>query len=93
MQEIILTQTTRQELVAEILLGVQSLIKESADQDLTRNEWLTTKEVLQLLKITATTLWNYDNKGITTPQKIGSRKRYHRPEIIKLLQQKEDKRG
>ncbi len=88
MENIILTQTTRQDLVKEILQGVQSLIKESQDKDLFENEWLTAKEVMTLLKITPTTLWNYDNKGLTQPQKIGTRKRYHKPQIMKLLERK-----
>ena len=93
MQEIILTPTTKTELINEILQGVKSLLKESQDQDLLKNEWLTAKEVMAILKVTPTTLWNYDNKGLTQPQKIGNRKRYHRPQIIQLLQQKESKRA
>jgi hypothetical protein len=93
MENILLTPTTKADLVNEILQGVSLLIKESQDNDLTKNEWLTSKEVQTILKITPTTLWNYDNKGITQPQRIGNRKRYHRPQIIKLLQQKESKRA
>ena len=92
MQEIILTSTTKEQLISEILAGVKDLLKESQDQDLIKNEWLTAKEVMTLLKITPTTLWNYDKKGTTKPQRIGNRKRYHRPSIVSLLQRKESKK-
>ncbi len=91
-EEIILTTATKESLISEILKGVKDLLKESQDKDLTKNEWLTSKEVQTLLKITPTTLWNYDQRGITTPQKIGNRKRYHRPQIIALLQRKQSNR-
>ena len=93
MENILLTPTTKTELITEILQGVKTLLKESQDQDLLKNEWLTAKEVMELLKITPTTLWNYDNRGLTDPKKVGNRKRYHRPQIIELLQQKESKRA
>ena len=92
MQDIILTKQTYQSIVSEILDGVKILIEESQETDLLKNEWLTAKEVQTLLKITPTTLWNYDNRGITNPQKIGNRKRYHRPKIIALLQKKVSKK-
>ena len=90
--EIILTTTTKENLISEILEGVQNLLSESREKDLLRNEWLTAKEVQSILKITPTTLWNYDQRGITTPQKIGSRKRYHKYQIVNLLSQRESKR-
>ena len=89
MENIILTQTTRQELVEEILLGVQALIKDSKEKQLLESEWLTSKEVLSVLKITSTTLWNYDNSGLTKPQKVGNRKRYKKSDIIQILSRKE----
>lgn len=89
MENIILTQTTRQELVEEILLGVQALIKNSQEKQLLESEWLTSKEVLSVLKITSTTLWNYDNSGLTKPQKVGNRKRYLKSDIIQILSRKE----
>lgn len=91
MENIILTETTKQDLVTEILLGVQSLIKESQEKDLLKNEWLTSKEVLTVLKITPTTLWNYDNSGRTKPQKIGNRKRYKKSDIIAILSRKKNR--
>lgn len=92
MDQIILTPTTKKQLVDEILDGVKNLLKDSQDKDLLRNEWLTAKEVQAILKITPTTLWNYDQRGITTPQKIGSRKRYHKSQIVNLLSQRKSKR-
>ena len=89
MENIILTQTTRQELVEEILSGVQALIKDSQEKQLLESEWLTSKEVLSVLKITSTTLWNYDNSGLTKPQKVGNRKRYKKLDIVQLLSKKE----
>ena len=93
MENIILTETTKEYLISEILNGVKEILQETQDNDLTKNEWLTSKEVQTILKITPGTLWNYDNKGLTKPQKIGNRKRYHRPQIIALLQRKLAKRA
>ena len=65
MNNIILTETTKKNLVDEILKGVQTLINASQEKDLLKSEWLTAKEVMTILKITPVTLWNYDNKGLT----------------------------
>ena len=92
MENIILTQTTRQELVEEILLGVQALIKDSQEKQLLEGEWLTSKEVMSVLKISPTTLWNYDNEGKTMPQRVGSRKRYRKSEIVQLLSRNKNRR-
>jgi len=93
MENILFTQIPKEVLIEEILNGVKHLIQDARLNDISSNEWLTSKEVQTFLKITPTTLWNYDNKGITNPQKIGNRKRYHRPQIIALLESKRTKRA
>ncbi len=90
-EKIILTEITRSDLVSEILIGVKELIKESNNHSIAEKEWLTTNEVLQLLKITSVTLWNYDQKGLTKPQKVGNRKRYRKSDILAILERKESR--
>lgn len=90
-EQIILTHTTKTELISEILSGLESIINKAAEKDVLKNEWLTTREVLQVLKISPVTLWNYDKKGLTNPKKVGSRKRYFKTDILQILQSKESR--
>lgn len=93
MQEnIFISLTTKQELISEILSGIEKLLIKKDQSDLLKKEWLTTKETITLLKISPVTLWNYDQQGITKPQKVGSRKRYLKKDIVALLQAKESKK-
>lgn len=48
-------------------------------------EYLTADEVAGILKVSKVTLWNWDNKGITTPLRIGNQKRYRRSDIETFL--------
>ena len=91
MNQIILNGTTKEELVAEILKGISEVLSNSRIKELEQTEWLTTKEVLSLLKVTHVTLWSYDKKGITKPQKIGNRKRYLKSDIVGIFKKKINK--
>ena len=49
-------------------------------------EYLTSSEYAEELKISLVTLWNWDKKGITRPLRIGKVKRYRRSDLEKILQ-------
>ena len=95
MTDIILTQTTKRELISElrleILSGISDLLKESREKDLNSKEWLSTKETESLLKISSVTRWNWTNSGILTSYKIGNRLRYRKDEVLNALITKEQK--
>ena len=44
-------------------------------------KYLTVDEVCELFSVSRVTLWNWDRKGIITPVRIGSLKRYKLSEI------------
>lgn len=92
MDEITLTSTTKEKLVKEILKGIDILLLDNSKSKELKKEWLTSREVQELLKITSVTLWKYDKDGVTKPEKIGNRKRYNRFQINQLLQLKERKK-
>jgi hypothetical protein len=50
-----------------------------------REEYLTSKQFIEALQISEVTLWSWDKKGITTPLRVGSQKRYRRSDLEKIL--------
>lgn len=96
MSQIILTETTKQELISElrdeILNGISGILNASREKDLLAKEWLTTKETELILKISNVTRWNWTNSGILKSYKIGSRLRYRKDEVLNALIQLESKR-
>lgn len=96
MNDIILTPTTKQELVSEItssiLTGMAAILKESRDQDLQAKEYLTTKETETILKVSPVTRWNWTNSGILKAYKVGSRLRYRKDEVLQALLKIESKK-
>jgi hypothetical protein len=48
-------------------------------------EYLTPDEYAALLKISLVTLWSWDKKGITRPLRIGTKKRYRRSDLEKIM--------
>lgn len=48
-------------------------------------EYMTSEEMANALKISLVTLWSWDKKGITQPLKIGNQKRYRRSDLEKIL--------
>lgn len=95
MEQIILTSTTKKELISEItisvLSGISDLLNESREKDLNSKEFLTSKETESLLKISSVTRWNWTNSGILKSQKIGTRLRYRKDDVLKALLKKEPK--
>jgi hypothetical protein len=96
MEQIILTPTTKKELISEltaaILSGMTSMLKESRDEDLNAKTWLTSKETESILKISSVTRWNWSNDGILKSYKIGNRLRYRKDEVMQALIRLESKK-
>ena len=96
MEQIILTPTTKKELITEltaaILSGMTSMLKESRDEDLNAKTWLTSKETESILKISSVTRWNWSNDGILKSYKIGNRLRYRKDEVMQALIRMESKK-
>lgn len=73
------------------LLAFGEFIHERATSEGAKNckpvkeEYLTPQEVADALKISLVTLWSWDNKGITQPLKIGTKKRYRRSDLEKFM--------
>ena len=61
-----------------------------ADENL--SEYLTLKQVSELLKVHPNTLRNWDKNGTLKPIRIGERKirRYKKEDVIKFVQQQND---
>lgn len=95
MTDIILTQTTKDDLISEItnnvLSGMTALLKESRETDLHSKEWLSSKETETLLKISSVTRWSWSRSGLLTSYKIGNRIRYRKDEVLQALLRKETK--
>ncbi|MBK9567196.1 MAG: helix-turn-helix domain-containing protein [Saprospiraceae bacterium] len=95
MEQIILTQTTKDDLILQItknvLSGMSEILKESREKDLNSKEWLTSKETESILKISAVTRWTWSNSGILKTHKIGNRLRYRKDDVLKALLRKEPK--
>lgn len=96
MNDIILTPTTKQELVSEItstiLSGIAEILKQSSEKELYSKEYLTTKETESILKISSVTRWNWTNTGILKSYKIGNRLRYRKDEVLQALLKIESKK-
>jgi len=76
---------------ADLLSFADTLHKNAMEAGKTtpqRNEeYLTSAEMAEALKISLVTLWSWDKKGITIPLKIGNQKRYRRSDLEKFLNQ------
>lgn len=89
MNELIFIQMPVDEFKRQILEGVKELLDEQNNKNI-ESELLTGPEVRSMLKISNTTLWNWDKKGITKPYILtGTGKRYKRIDIVALLKQRE----
>jgi len=64
-------------LVKETAAEVEAKIKEAQTPD----ELLTRQQVADLLKVTLTTLWHWNNNGILPTIKIGNKVRYRRSDV------------
>ena len=91
-QVIVLTTDQLQTYFDNMVLKVESLLKDSQKKEITSKEWLTAKEVCILLKISHTTLHDWSKKGIIQKHTIGDRIRFRHDEIMGSLQRMETKR-
>lgn len=93
-QVIVLTLTSDQlqTYFDNMVLKVESLIKDSQKREVASKDWLTAKEVCILLKISHTTLHDWSSKNIIQKHRIGDRIRFRHDEIIESLQRMETKR-
>lgn len=93
MNNVILTETTKNDLITEItknvLSGLAAILKESKESELNSKEWLTSKETQNLLKISSVTLWSWSKNGTLKAHKIGNRLRYRKDDVLKALIRKE----
>lgn len=53
-----------------------------------KDDLITPDEVCKRLKISRTTLWNYENKGYLVSKGIGARRYYNWNEVVEALQTK-----
>lgn len=97
MEQIILQGLTPNQLVdqvtTKVLEGVAILMKQSNDTKENSKEWLTSKEVQALLKISSTTIWHWENKRYIVAHQISGRKRYQKTEVLAALVKREAKKS
>lgn len=92
-QVIVLTLDQLHAFVDSVGQKVESILKDSQKKQITSKEWLTAKEVCELLKISHTTLHAWSNTGILKKHKIGDRIRFRHNEVLDSLHKIESKRG
>ena len=99
MDNVILTQTTKESLVNEITIevisGIRELLKTAQDQSQETKEYITRKEAAKLLKVSLVTIseWSKPNNGTLKPYRIGSRIRFKKKEVLEALTAIETKHG
>ncbi|MBK9109980.1 MAG: helix-turn-helix domain-containing protein [Saprospiraceae bacterium] len=92
-QVIVLTPDQLQSFVDSVAQRVESLIKDSQKKQITSKEWLTAREVSELLKISHTTIHDWSKKGILKKHRIGDRIRFRHDEVLDSLLKIESKHG
>lgn len=91
MTQVIVLQDQFQKLLDDQLQKFVSILKDSQKKEITSKEFLTTKEVCVILKISHTTLYDWSNKGILIKYKVGTRNRFRNDEVLETLQRIESK--
>ncbi|MGB3227121.1 MAG: helix-turn-helix domain-containing protein [Saprospiraceae bacterium] len=91
MDIIVITPDQLQSYFDSMVKKVESCIKDSQKQQITSKEWLTAKEVCDLLKISHTTLHDWSKKGTIFKHKIGNRIRFRHDEVLESLTRIESK--
>lgn len=81
-----LVQVPKDELITEIEKVVMKVLEafKIGQQSEKEKELYTRKEVMELLDVTYSTLFNWNNKKILTTRKIGHRVYYVREEVLAL---------
>lgn len=78
---------TPQQLTSNILKDVRAELKEIVQnfQPKKQPEYLTRKEVAQILKVSLVTLSDWNKKGVLKPYRLGNLIRYKREELDQAL--------
>lgn len=93
MQVIVLTPDQLQEFVESVALRVESIIKDSQKKEITSKEWLTSKQVCELLKISHTTQNEWSKSGLLIKHKIGrGQVRFRYDQVLEAFTRIEAKR-
>ena len=82
----------KEELIQELLTGFESILKDQQKKRLDAKEWLSTREVSDLLKISTVTCHEWSKRGILKKHRIGSRVRYRKDEVLNALKEVEARR-
>lgn len=92
-QFVVLTPDQLQEFVETVALRVESIIKDSQKKEINSKEWLTAKEVCELLKISHTTQNEWSKNGILVKHKVGERVRFRYDQVLEVFTRVETKRA
>lgn len=92
-QFLVLTPDQLQEFVETVALRVESIIKDSQKKEINSKEWLTSKEVCELLKISHTTQNEWSKNGLLTKHKVGNRARFRYDQVLEAFTIVESKRA
>ena len=88
-----LTKTIKLEVSVEDLFAMGRYILQKAEENRPEpkeeEEYLTPQEMADALKVSLTTIWNWDRKGLTRPLRIGNKKRYRKSDLAKILCEEE----
>ncbi len=82
---VILTENQLKSLISTTVRKTIEKGRES-DHKVVQKEWLTNKEVCEMLSITLKTMQNYRDKGIIPFSKIGSKLYYRKSDINSFLE-------
>lgn len=91
MEIIILTPKQIQSYFDDLIQKMESVLQDSSKTQAASKEWLTSKEVCDLLKISYTTLHDWSNKGLLKKHKMGKRMRFRHDEVLESLLRIESK--
>ncbi|MBK7225490.1 MAG: helix-turn-helix domain-containing protein [Saprospiraceae bacterium] len=86
---ILLSEDQIHEMMDTVVSKYVTIAETAKKMEVASKEWLTSKEVCDLLKISATTMHDWSNKGIIQKHKIGDRIRFRHDQIITSLEKNE----
>lgn len=89
METKIFTAISETELNELINSRVEAAIKQNASTQPEPTEFLTRKEVSNLLGISLVTLWDWSKRGLIPTLRIGSRIRFKKVDVLEALNQVE----
>jgi hypothetical protein len=85
MNDVLLSPIAKDDLIKEILLGVESLISASQVKSINEKENWTSFETAQYCKVSKVTIHAWTKKGILRKYKIGNRVFYKKNEVISAI--------